>query len=167
MFLLLNLILYFQSCESKLTQNRFVMTNFTLFYPLKTNGIFFKATYNKVRIAHCVYLGITDYNFQKYCIFSLKIDFVLANSVDLLGLYCLPTYPFRGSGPQRFNLHAQGETYRQEIILPCRRLHIQYQRHNVFTCKINWPANEILVLITLPSSQFSDESNAFGAYIHK
>ena len=48
-----------------------------------------------------------DYDFQKirkYCIFSPKIDFVIANSADPdeirhyaafnLGLHCLPKYPF-------------------------------------------------------------------------
>ena len=43
---------------------------------------------------------------KRYCICSLKIDFVLANSADPdemphhaafhLGLRCLPKYPFRG-----------------------------------------------------------------------
>ena len=35
------------------------------FNPFKTNGIFHKATYNKVRMVHCIYLGVTGYNFQK------------------------------------------------------------------------------------------------------
>ena len=44
---------------------------------------FHKATYNKVRIAHCIYWEVTGYNFQKHIVsFSLKIDFVLTNNED-------------------------------------------------------------------------------------
>ena len=58
-------------------------------------------------IVHCIYRGVTDYNLKKkmIIILSLKINFVLANSVDPdemlhypafhLGLHCLPKYPFR------------------------------------------------------------------------
>ena len=88
------------------------------FNPFQTNGIFHKVTYNKVRIVHCIYLGVTGYNFQKYCIsFFLMMDFVLANKADPdkrlhdaafhLGLHyvCLPKYPkeknnFRISQPK-------------------------------------------------------------------
>ena len=52
-----------------------------------------------------MYLGVTDYNFQKYIVFlSLQVDYVLANSADPdemphyaafhVGLYCLPKYLF-------------------------------------------------------------------------
>ena len=33
--------------------------------PFQTNGIFPKAAYNKDRVAHCIYCGVTGYNFQK------------------------------------------------------------------------------------------------------
>ena len=73
---------------------------------MKTNEIFHKATYNKVKMVHCKFLGVTDYNLKKNC-FSLKINFVMANSVDPdemppyaafhLGLLnCLPLYLLRG-----------------------------------------------------------------------
>ena len=52
-------------------------------------------------MAHCIYLGVTGYNFQKKnVLISLKIDFLLANSTNpdvmlhntafYLGLHCLP-----------------------------------------------------------------------------
>ena len=58
-------------------------------------------------MVHCIYLGITGYNFQRNILFrSLKVDFVIANSADPdemphyaafhLGLHCLPKYTFRG-----------------------------------------------------------------------
>ena len=88
------------------TRTRIIQS--TLFLnPFQTNGIFYKATYTKVRNVHCIYLWVTGYSFQKYIVFlSLKISFVLANSADPdempqcaafhLGLHCLPKYPFKG-----------------------------------------------------------------------
>ena len=56
-------------------------------------------------MVHCLHRGVTGYNFPKYYIFSLKIEFVLANSADPdemphkaafhLGLQCLSKYTFR------------------------------------------------------------------------
>ena len=44
--------------------------------PFQINGIFHKATYNKVRMVHCIYRGVIGYNFQRIIVFlSLKIDF--------------------------------------------------------------------------------------------
>ena len=37
-------------------------------YPLYTYGFFLLIGYNKHRIVHCKYLGMSGYNFQKYCI---------------------------------------------------------------------------------------------------
>ena len=52
-------------------------------YPFQTNGIFHKATYNKGRMVHCIYRGVTGYNFPKNIAFlSMKMDFELANSAD-------------------------------------------------------------------------------------
>ena len=73
----------------------------------QANGIFHKGTYNKVRMVHCIYWGVTGYNWQKYCIsFSENLFFVLANSADPdemlhyaafhLGLHWMLKYPFRG-----------------------------------------------------------------------
>ena len=54
-----------------------------LFNPFQTNGIFHRASYNKVRMVHYIYLGVTDYDFAFIlCFFSLKIDFVSANRTD-------------------------------------------------------------------------------------
>ena len=33
-------------------------------------------------MVHCIYWGATDYDFSKYCILSMKIDFVSANRAD-------------------------------------------------------------------------------------
>ena len=53
--------------------------------PFQTIEMFHKATYNEVRIARCIYLGVRGYNLQK-CIFflSVKVHFVLVviNSAD-------------------------------------------------------------------------------------
>ena len=38
------------------------------FQPLYTNGFFLLVWYNKLGIVHCIYLGVSCYNFQKYCI---------------------------------------------------------------------------------------------------
>ena len=57
-------------------------------------------------MVHCIYLGVTDYNFwPKLNFFFLKVILVLANSVDPdemlcytafhLDLYCLTKYLFR------------------------------------------------------------------------
>ena len=48
----------------------------------QTNGLFLKATCNKVRMVHCLYLGVTCYNFQNIVFLSMKTDFVLANSAN-------------------------------------------------------------------------------------
>ena len=40
--------------------------------PFQTNGIFHKATYNKGRMVHFIYLGATGYNFQKQMYFFLR-----------------------------------------------------------------------------------------------
>ena len=58
-------------------------------------------------MVHSIFEGITGYNFQKYCILSLMIDFVLANSLDPdempcyvvfhLSFQCFQNCPFRGS----------------------------------------------------------------------
>ena len=52
-------------------------------------------------MAHCIYRGVIGYNFKNIVFLSLKINFVLANSVDPdemtyyaafhLGLHCLPS----------------------------------------------------------------------------
>ena len=52
-------------------------------------------------MAHCIYRGVIGYNFKNNVFLSLKINFVLANSVDPdemtyyaafhLGLHCLPS----------------------------------------------------------------------------
>ena len=79
--------------------NNLLVHIFNLF---STNGISHRATYNKVRMLHCIYLGDTVYNFQKNNVFlSLEIDFFKANSanpveIPHLDLHCLPEYPFRG-----------------------------------------------------------------------
>ena len=54
-------------------------------------------------MVYCMYQGVTGYDFKIF--FSLKIAFVLANSVDPdemshytafhVGLHCLPKYMFR------------------------------------------------------------------------
>ena len=44
--------------------------------PFQTNRIIHKATYNKVRIVHCIYGGVKDYNFKKNVFVSLEINFV-------------------------------------------------------------------------------------------
>ena len=48
------------------------------FNPFQINGVYHKATYNKVRIVHCIYARVTDYNLKKKKIIflSLKFDFV-------------------------------------------------------------------------------------------
>ena len=82
--------------------------------PFRINGILHKATYNRVRMLHCIYWGDTGYVFKKYIVFlSLKTNFVLANSANLnemayyaafhLGFHCLPKYPLVVSGLQRVN----------------------------------------------------------------
>ena len=78
--------------------------------PLKTNEIFHKDTYNKIRMYNYIYRGVIGYNFPKNIVsLSLKIIFVLATSADPdemphyrhyaefhLGLRGLTKYPFRG-----------------------------------------------------------------------
>ena len=74
--------------------------------------VFHKTTYDKVRMVYCIYSGVTVYNFQDMY-FSLKIEFVLANSADSdkishyvafhPGLHCLPKYLLGVSGLQRVN----------------------------------------------------------------
>ena len=52
------------------------------FNPLGTNE-FFLVWYNKPEMVHCIYPGVTGYNFLVKIVFlSLKIVFALANSVD-------------------------------------------------------------------------------------
>ena len=69
-----------------------------LINPFQTNGIFHKATYNKVRMVHHYrYCGVTGYNFHN--ILSLKVEIVSKNSAHPdemphiaafhLGLHCL------------------------------------------------------------------------------
>ena len=36
--------------------------------PLYTNDIFYLVWYNKLGIVHCTYLGVSDYDFHKYCV---------------------------------------------------------------------------------------------------
>ena len=46
----------------------------TCFNPFRTNGIFHKATYNKVGMVYCINSGDKGYNFEKNIVFlSLKI----------------------------------------------------------------------------------------------
>ena len=47
----------------------FLPHNAKIINPFHTNVIFHKITYNKVRIVHCIYLGVTGHNLKK--IFSL------------------------------------------------------------------------------------------------
>ena len=58
-------------------------------------------------MVHCIYLGVSGYNFKKILYsFFLKIFFTFTNSVDPdkmqhyaafhLGLHCLQNYSFRG-----------------------------------------------------------------------
>ena len=68
----------------------------------KYNGIYLNVIYiyiySSVRMVHCIYLGVTGYNFPKNISFlSPNIAFYLANSADPdencaafnLGLHCL------------------------------------------------------------------------------
>ena len=58
-------------------------------------------------MVHSLFGGITGYNFQKYCILSLMIDFVLDPDkmpryvVFYLGLQFFQKCPFRGPSLQR------------------------------------------------------------------
>ena len=47
--------------------------------PLYTNGFFLLVWYNKLRIAHYTYLGVSDHTFQNYIVFFC---FTCINSVD-------------------------------------------------------------------------------------
>ena len=76
--------------------------NDNLLNPLQNNGIFHKATYNKVRMVHYIFRGATGYDFKTNNSVSFKIDFTLANSakpIEMpryvafhLGLSCLQKY---------------------------------------------------------------------------
>ena len=51
--------------------------------PISTNVFFLLVWHNRFESVHCIYRGVTGYNFQiKLYFFYLKIVFVLANSVD-------------------------------------------------------------------------------------
>ena len=76
-------------------------------------------------MVHCVYRGVTGYNFQQKSIFfSLKIVFVLANSVDPdemphyaafhLGLHCLKSTHYGVSIPVYKGLKTSIHTCRHE-----------------------------------------------------
>ena len=75
--------------------------------PFQTNGTFHKATYNKVRMVHCIYQGPQVIISKKYCISFSEDRFCLENSADQdemlhfatfhLGLHCLSKYLFRGN----------------------------------------------------------------------
>ena len=49
---------------------------------MNPDGIFHKASYNKVRMVHRIYCGVTGYNFQTKCISFSEDRFVLTNSAD-------------------------------------------------------------------------------------
>ena len=78
--------------------------NFLTLYALMDSSFF--VLFNKVGMVHCIYWGVMGYNFHiKNLFLSLKIVFVIANSVDPdemphytafhLGLHCLPKNAFR------------------------------------------------------------------------
>ena len=94
----------------KNTCSRQCCSHFFSIYPFHTNGIFLKATYNEVRMIHCIHWGVTGYNFQNKTI-SSKINFILADSANHdevpdyaaihLGLHWLQKYLFRGFWPTK------------------------------------------------------------------
>ena len=77
-------------------------THKSFLYPFRTNVIFQKAIYNKVRMVHCNIEGSQFIILEKYCIFSPKVDIALANSADPdelpqyvvfhLAFHCLPKF---------------------------------------------------------------------------
>ena len=87
-------------------QLNFLPQDLNLFH---TNRLFYKATYNKVKMVHCIY------NFQSNIVLLSQnyIDFVLTYNANLdemlhnvtfpLGLHSLPKYPFRGFGSGVYN----------------------------------------------------------------
>ena len=77
-----------------------------LFNPLYTNGFIHLVLYIKLRIVHCIFLGMSGYDFEKNIVFfCLETHFTITNSVDPdemqhdaafhLGLHCLQKYSFR------------------------------------------------------------------------
>ena len=82
------------------------MGKFEQVNPLYTDEFFLLVGYNKVGIVHYTYLGMSGYNFVKYCILSSEDLFTYTNSVDPdemqhcaafhLDLHCLYQYLFRG-----------------------------------------------------------------------
>ena len=100
----------FRHCATNVVRQVFVITTtviqmLSLLNPLCTNGFFLLVRYNKLGTVNCIYGGVRGYNFQnKIVILSLKIVFVLENSVDpdemlhyaafLLGPNCLPKFSF-------------------------------------------------------------------------
>ena len=58
-------------CNCKVSRSNYSLLPHSphLINPFRTNGIFHKATYKKVRMVHCMFSGVTGYNFPKILYF--------------------------------------------------------------------------------------------------
>ena len=92
---------HYQSHETAIIK----FDDIVLFNHFIPNGFFLLVCYNKLGMVHCIYQGVTGYNFQIKIVFlSLMIVLVLGNSADPdemlqyasfhLGLHCLSKKAF-------------------------------------------------------------------------
>ena len=70
-----------------------------MFNPFRTNEIYHKGTYNKIRMVHCEYRGVTGCNFSKilYCILISEDQLWQSSRLGVYGV----------SGAQRARLMVQ------------------------------------------------------------